>query len=305
MTTAVLVIILITMATNLWPVLPATARADLARLAATPQTVNTKPAPPAQVLDVSVPIQTDATPPNLPTGSYIAVDSASGEVLFAQDAAKRRPIASTTKIMTALVIMSRHDVTDVVTIPALPTYQTGEVRAGLVAGERYTIASLLEALLILSANDAADALAIIDAGSITKFAARMNAKANEWGIKDVRFASPSGLVDTGNYATAEALVKISRLLLTNAYLRQVIGTSSSTITSESGRQIQLNTTNQLLPSGKFYGIKTGYTQAAGECFVGLTRINGHEVITVALGSPDRFGASQALADWITTHWTWQ
>ena len=232
------------------------------------------------------------------------MDVGSGSVLFAQNSSRQLPIASITKMVTALVIMGRHNLTDVVTIPTLPSYNPEDERVGLVPGEQYQITDLLEALLVQSANDAADALAIADSGSIPKFSALMNAKMAEWGITGTRFISPSGLVDTGNYASADALSKIARLLVVNSFLRQIISEQSAIITSASGRIINLETTNQLLSGGNFYGIKTGYTAAAGECFVGLTRINGHEVITVVLGTSNRFGTTTTLANWITRNWQW-
>jgi D-alanyl-D-alanine carboxypeptidase (penicillin-binding protein 5/6) len=132
----------------------------------------------------------------------------------------------------------------------------------------------------------------------------MNAKTAEWGITDTHFTNPTGLQDAGNYASAEALTKIAGLSLASPLTRQTIRQSSATITSGGGRVIPLQTTNKLLDSGKYYGIKTGYTPAAGECFVGLTRIQGHEVITVVLGAGDRFGTTQTLTNWIGRNWQW-
>lgn len=304
MSTVALATILALMLTGLWPSLTPDAKSWLTRKAATPQARATDPLPPAQVLSLSLPVPIDNSAPQLPDGSYLALDAATGTVLYAQGASTRRPIASVTKMVTAMVIMSRHNLDEVITIPELPQYHPDAELIGLIPGERYSIAALLQALLIKSGNDAADALAIADAGSIPKFAARMNALLATWGVTDARFVSPSGLVDTGNYASAEALGKLARLFLTNAYLRQVVATTTGSITSETGRTTIVTNTNQLLPGGNFYGIKTGYTLAAGECFVGLTRINGHEVITIVLGTPDRFGTTQTLANWITTHWTW-
>jgi D-alanyl-D-alanine carboxypeptidase len=244
------------------------------------------------------------TPLHLSTASAIAIDSGTGATLYAQDSTIRRPIASVTKMVTALVILSRHDLTDTITIPTLPNYLPEDEIIGLVPGETYSVQDLLRALLIQSANDSADALAIADAGSIPKFAALMNNKMNEWGIVGTRFVGPSGLIDTGSYATADALSKIARLLLTNTFLRQTVSERSGVITSGSGHTIKLITTNQLLSTGKFYGIKTGYTAGAGECFVGLTRVDGHEVVTVVLGASGRFDTTQSLANWISRNWIW-
>jgi len=155
-----------------------------------------------------------------------------------------------------------------------------------------------------SGNDAADALAIIDASSVPKFAARMNAKMTEWGIADTHFASPSGLQDAGNYTTAAALAKIASLALASPDLAKTVKFINVSFTSSTGRVYNLKTTNDLLASGQFYGIKTGYTLAAGECFVGLTRVNGHEVITVVLGAGSRFEATTTLTNWIGHNYQW-
>jgi len=225
-------------------------------------------------------------------------------VLYSKNAGTHRPIASVTKLVTAIVILSRHSTDEMVTIPTLPEYPLEAETIGLVPGERFKIGDLLEGLLVPSGNDAADALAIIDSGSVPKFSARMNTKMTEWGIDDTHFASPSGLQDIGNYTSAAALAKIAGLAMNSPFLAKTVGLTEVSFTSSSGRPYNLKTTNQLLALGQFYGIKTGYTLAAGECFVGLTRVNGHEVITVVLGADSRFGATTTLTNWIGHNWQW-
>ena len=305
MKTVYLTLILVLQAGGFWEQLAPTQRQTLAAQAVDPAVVQTTaPAPPPLTAMGPWPVQLAANPIRISAASALAVDVASGTILYNQDGNRKLPIASITKLMTALVVLSHHNLTDTITIPDLPAYRPEDERIGLVAGESYQLQDLLRALLIQSANDAADALAIANAGSIAKFAARMNAKLGEWHITGARFVSPSGLVDDGNFATADALTKIARLVLTNSFLRQTVSEATATIKSTAGRTINLQTTNQLLASGNFYGIKTGYTQAAGECFVGLTRIDGHEVVTVVLGASDRFGDSQTLANWISRTWQW-
>jgi D-alanyl-D-alanine carboxypeptidase (penicillin-binding protein 5/6) len=175
---------------------------------------------------------------------------------------------------------------------------------GLQPGETYTVGDLVRAALINSGDDAADALALMDAGSEAKFVSDMNAKMSAWGIAGIHFSNPSGLKDQDNYATAAAVAKIAELALSSSFIRQTVSQQEATITSTSGRTINLSTTDNLLATGQFYGIKTGYTPAAGECFVGLTRIDGHEVVTVVLGAGDRFGATQTLTNWISRNWQW-
>jgi serine-type D-Ala-D-Ala carboxypeptidase (penicillin-binding protein 5/6) len=304
MKTLALAITLVLHTTGLWSHVPNGARASLTA-AATTSTL--KPVPTVVLEEATVgplPIRIATDPLDLDAAGAIAVDTATGTVLYAKDQSTHRPIASVTKLTTALVVMSRHDPAESIKVPALPTYQQADETIGLVPGESYRLGDLVRAALVPSANDAADALAIADAGSIPKFAALMNAKMTQWGISGTRFSSASGLQDKDNYASAEALAKIARLALVNPFIRESVGLTDITFTGSSGRIFNLKTTNQLLATSGFYGIKTGYTPGAGECFVGLTRINGHEVITVVLGSTNRFGATVTLTNWISHNWQW-
>jgi D-alanyl-D-alanine carboxypeptidase (penicillin-binding protein 5/6) len=298
-----LIVTLMLHATGLWNHVPSSTRSTLT--AATSSSGHTASLPVGHDLSANpLAFRVGNQPLHLDAAGAFAIDATTGTVLYSQDPTKHLPIASVTKMITAVVIMSRHSPDETVTIPKLPTYDTAAETIGLIPGENYRLGDLVEAALIPSGNDVADALAIFDAGTITKFAARMNAKMAEWGITDTRFSNPSGLQDSDNYAAAEALAKVAQLALINPFLRDTVSKSQVSFTSATDRTFNLTTTNQLLATGKFYGIKTGYTPAAGECFVGLTRINGHEVITVVLGANDRFGTTQTLANWIERNWEW-
>jgi D-alanyl-D-alanine carboxypeptidase (penicillin-binding protein 5/6) len=287
--------------TGMWQRIPPTAKSTItaadtgAAFATLPVRVTTPQA---------LPVQTSNAPLTLQADSAYAIDTATGTVLYSQNAAAPHAIASITKLVTTLVILSEHKTTQSVRIPNLPTYQTADQTMGLKTGETYQLGDSVQAVLVYSADDGADALALSDSGSIPKFAAKMNAKMTEWGITDTHFSNPSGLIDTGNYASAEAVGKIAGLAIQNPFIRQVVAESSAVFTSADGRTFNLPTTDDLLASGQFYGIKTGYTQTAGECFVGLTRIQGHDVITVVLDANDRFGATLTLTNWIGQNWQW-
>ncbi len=306
MKTLALIITLALHATGLWGYLSPHTRANITSTATTGDPIapaKPAPAPPATALP-ALPIRTTTNTLGLSATSAFAVDSDTGTVLFAQNAATRLPLASITKLVTTLVVLSRHNPKDLVKIPHLPDYAQEDELIGLIQGETYTVGDLVHGALINSGNDAADALALYDSGSTTKFAAAMNAKMNEWGITNTHFSNPSGLQDTGNYTSAEALAKIAQLALASPFIRQTVAQSTATITSTAGRSLNLVTTDDLLASGQFYGIKTGYTLAAGECFVGVTRIAGHEVVTVVLNATDRFGVTQDLTNWIGLNWQW-
>jgi D-alanyl-D-alanine carboxypeptidase (penicillin-binding protein 5/6) len=253
----------------------------------------------------AIPVKTGQTTPQLSAAGAYAVDLASGVPLYAFHADTQRPIASVTKLATALVIAQQYNPTDIITVPRLPTYQSADSIVGLKAGERLSVHDLLAALLINSGDDAADTLGIATSGSTAAFATHMNHLMSTWGIAGAHFSNPSGLVDSGNGASAQAVAQIAALALHNPTIKQLVDTPALTIHDTAGQAFQLATTDELLQSGQFQGIKTGYTPAAGDCFVGLTTIQGHAVITVVLDSGDRFGDSQRLADWIDQTYRWQ
>ena len=243
--------------------------------------------------------------PALGAKASLAIDVATGRVLYEHGADDQRPIASITKLATVLVIIRHHSLDETVTVPTLPAYQPDDAIMGLKAGEQFTVRELLTACLIKSANDAADALAIWDAGSSTKFADKMNAETASWGLTGMHFSNPSGLVDANNYATARSLARLARLDLTNPTVKTLVNTRAATITDRAGDSFSLRTTNDLLNDERFHGIKTGYTEAAGQSVVSLATINGHDVITVVLGSPDRFGETATLVNYLQGAYTWQ
>jgi D-alanyl-D-alanine carboxypeptidase (penicillin-binding protein 5/6) len=310
MRSAALLMVLVLHVTGVWNHVSATTQASLiAHATAAPSTIlaagNVDSTPVPNFIPSPLPLRlSDSTPPSFSAASVVAIDRATGTVLFAKDAGVTRPIASVTKMVTALVIMSRHKLTETITVPNLPAYPVEAETLGLTPGDTYPLENMLEAALVPSANDAADSLAIMDAGSVTKFAARMNLKMTEWGIQGTHFSSASGLEDTNNYASAFALAKIATLVLQNPDLARIVSYQNVSFSSGNGRNFNLKSTNELLASGGFYGIKTGYTQAAGECFVGLTRINGHDVVTVVLGANNRFTATTDVRNWINRAYHW-
>ncbi|MEO7617366.1 MAG: serine hydrolase [Candidatus Saccharibacteria bacterium] len=253
---------------------------------------------------INLPIKQSNAEFDLDTKSVLAVDAVTMLPLFAKNAEAKVPIASITKAITALTILQRHSLDEVVTIKKLPIYAPEDDTMGLIEGDTFTVRQLVQAAMIKSANDAADALALWDAGTIPKFTTRMNTAVAGWGITSSHFASPSGLQDTNNYATASDLARIGKLILTNSFIKTTVGTAHIGITSGQNHQFELNNTNILLENGRLYGIKTGYTVASGECLLGITTIHDHSVITVILGSNDRFGDTVRLINWIGSSYQW-
>lgn len=241
---------------------------------------------------------------NLTATSALVIDRSTGQTLYAKDPTKQLPIASITKLFTILVILRDHSLDEVVTVPPLPTYQPGAVLLAAPTGSKFTVEDLVKAALIPSDNDAADILAIHDAGTPAAFTAKMNQLMADWGIEDLHFTNTNGLIDSGNYATAQSLSQAGRLLLTSQTAKALVQTQAATIKDQSGRTYSLATTNELLKEPGFYGIKTGYTPQAGQCLVALAQVHGHDIISVLLGSQDRFGETKRLVDATSQGYTW-
>ncbi len=251
-----------------------------------------------------VPIAQNASQPSVYAASVYVVDATTGTVLYQKNAEVARPIASLTKMMTILTILKEHNPDEQVTIPQLEPYKQGDALAGLVPGDKFKLKDLVAAALIPSDNDAADTLAIHDSGTKEKFYGKMNTIAKEWGMTDATFASASGLQDAGNLASAKNMATIARLGLKNKLFSELTSTKTMKVTSEQGKVYTLETTNDLLDGVKVFGVKTGYTPIAGECLVTLSKINGHDIITVVLASPDRFGETTRILDWVTANYSW-
>lgn len=234
----------------------------------------------------------------------LAIDVGSGTVMFSKDAGKARPIASIVKLATATMIVRTHKLDEVVTIGKLPAYSVAAVKLNLREGQKFTVGQLLAASLIPSANDAADALAIYDSGSVEKFLGKEKSLFEFWGIKDISLADANGL-SADSQASPAALAKLAELALTNPEIRKLVDQPKAIVKDISGTTYPVISTNQLLFDPLYNGIKTGYTEAAGQSVVSLVEINGHNVITVILDSPDRFGETRKLVSHLKANWSWQ
>lgn len=262
--------------------------------------------PPAQISYSVRPIQkAGSTKPNIAASSALAYDIDSGVMLLQKDIDSKRPIASINKLMTALVIMEGHKPNEVVTVKDLPELGLYDQKIGIKNGEEFELIELLKATLIQSANDAANALAIHDSGSIDNFSRKMNQKAKDWGLENSKYSNANGLEGGDDYSSAHDVLTLANLLYTNKTFEQIVATRSDTITNLSGKSYPITTTNKILGQNGISGIKTGYTLKAGECLVTVTKRNGHSVITVVLDSPDRFQESKNMIDWSFNNYIWQ
>ncbi len=226
------------------------------------------------------------TAPEVRAPSAVLADLDTGQVLWAKEADQRRPVASLTKLMTALLVLESESPSDVVTVSpdaAPPGRTPGVSELGLQAGERISVEDLLYALLLQSSNDAAVALAESVSGSAEPFVAAMNARARRLGLRHTRFASPNGLDDTG-YSSARDLAVLARADFDHPLFGTIAGTEFRTIPAPLGKPRVVQNRNVLLwlyPGA--LGGKTGYTSAAGFCLVAAAERDGVRLVAVVLG----------------------
>jgi serine-type D-Ala-D-Ala carboxypeptidase (penicillin-binding protein 5/6) len=222
--------------------------------------------------------------PSIGAPAAIVVDAQTGEVLWARHPHARRPIASTTKLMTAYITLARTGPSEV--FPA-PAYGGGaaESTLGLRPGERMSVGDLLKALMLPSANDAAYDLAVNVGGSRARFVRMMNAHARELGLDDTHYSTPVGLDSPGNYSSASDLARLAGRLLRNGLIARIVNLPSARLRTGSHARTVVNR-NDLVARYHFVdGIKTGHTAGAGFVLVGAAHGNGAHVISVVLGTP--------------------
>jgi D-alanyl-D-alanine carboxypeptidase (penicillin-binding protein 5/6) len=254
-------------------------RAAPALVAISPSPVPTSPVRPR-------PAPVVVRPPAVKAPAAILVDLGSGRVLFAKEPDLRRPIASLAKIMTALLVLRRTNLDDEV-IVSRKAAKTPPTTIGLQAGEEIQVQSLLYGLLLHSGNDAAVALAEHVSGSVRAFVQLMNDEAAALGLADTHYASPNGLSDRG-YSTVRDLAKLTRIALADPTFTQIVSSEQHWIPGPPGQMHRLRNLNLLLGAypGTF-GVKTGYTHAAGDCVVGVARRGGQALLAIELGDdPD-------------------
>ena len=259
-----------------------------------------------EALDAATPVTdtTLPTPPNTGASSAVLLDITGDRFLLLQNADERRPMASTTKIMTALVVLEKSGLDEIVTVPPEAVGVEGS-SIYLFAGEKITVRTLLYALLLSSANDAAVALACHTAGSITDFAAMMNTRAGEMGLTDTHFTNPHGLHDEAHYTTARELALIAKEALQNEMLAEIVATrrySAPQLGDEGGTRLFLNH-NRLLKSYEgAVGVKTGFTKKSGRCLVSAARRDGLLLLAVTLNDGGDWQDHKMLYDWGFAHY---
>jgi D-alanyl-D-alanine carboxypeptidase len=236
-----------------------------------------------------------AAPPTVGLAAYVVADGHDGRVLAQRNADEPRAIASITKMMTAYLALQAGALTRTYTVPVAAT-RIGESTAGLHAGHRVTGRDLLEGLLVPSANDAAETLAIGIDGSESAFVDRMNRTARRLGMRDTVYRAPYGLDTAGQHSTAADQLILARLLMRDGRVRSIAKLRSAVIDG-----LRLRSSNTLLGNyAGLDGVKTGHTGQAGWCLAASAKRGGRRIFVVGLGAADEASRNREISrllDW--------
>jgi D-alanyl-D-alanine carboxypeptidase (penicillin-binding protein 5/6) len=235
--------------------------------------------------------------------AMFVIDVDSAVPIYSKNEHQRLSPASTTKIMTAVVALEEYNLNDVITVPQA-TFSGSLMR--LTPGDRVTVKNLLYGLLVNSGNDAADTLAYAYPSGYPGFIQRMNDRATELGLRDTHFSNPSGLPAENHYMSAWDLGQLAAYAMRNDVFRKIVSTKETTVYAQNGPRYILKSTNKLLQEVPgLDGVKTGYTEEAGEVLVSSVERKKHRIVTVVLKSTDRFGETRNLIDWVYGNFEWQ
>jgi len=251
------------------------------------------------------PISKGFPTPDTTARSVLILDLASGKSLFEKEPDQKLPIASTTKIMTALLANSYFKQNAILTVNDGASIIGSKV--GFNKGESLTFRSLLYGLLLNSGNDAAYVIAENYPGGILGFVSAMNKKVIELDLKNTHFENPAGLDSPNHFSSARDLSKITEHALQDYQLARIFATKDTEITSiDKKYTYKLHNLNKLLASVVgVLGVKTGYSENAKENLVTLVDREDHKILLVVLGSDDRFGETTGLIDWAYSNFAWQ
>lgn len=238
----------------------------------------------------------DVKLPVLDSRYICVIDYESGRVLFEKDSDKIVPMASTTKIMTAIVALENSDLKYVAAVSKRAA-SVGGSTVGLKYGQKVTMEELLYGLMLRSGNDCAIAIAENVSGSVEKFTALMDSKAFDIGAFSTHFSTPHGLDADGHYTTAYDLALITRYAMGNDVFARIVGTRNVTLDGADGKRSFYNINRILGMVEGADGVKTGYTGKAGKCLVSSAYKDGRRVICVILNSTDRWNDSKALLEY--------
>ena len=229
--------------------------------------------------------------PTINSRAAIVYDRNSGTILYGKNENEKRKMASTTKIMTCIVVLENSDLDTIVTVSSKAA-GTGGSRLGLHTNDKISVTNLLYGLMLCSGNDAAVALAEHVGGSVQGFADLMNKKALELGLSSTHFVTPHGLDNDDHYTTAYELAIITNYALENETFRKFVGTKSISITINNYSKTLTNTNELLGYLDGVYGVKTGFTNGANRCLVTAVKRNNMDLICIVLGADTKKNRTQ-------------
>ena len=240
----------------------------------------------------------DGRPPLISAAAAIVLDADSGQVLHEVNADQSRAVASTQKLLTALIIAESGNLGGRVVVEPVDTLAEPS-KLYLKSGEVYERGQLLQILLVKSMNDVARCLARDNAGSIEAFAAKMNAKARALGMTNSHFVNPNGLPVPGQYSSARDMARVAMAAYRNGTIRSIVRLKTLDFRYADGHVKTFTNTNQVLKNFPLCnGMKTGYTEAAGHCLISSATHNGRDIISVVLGDSKKIWAdSYKLLSW--------
>lgn len=230
--------------------------------------------------------------------SAVLMDKTTGTLMFSLNPYLKRGMASTTKIMTAVVVLENADLKREYTVNEKSALTEGS-SLGLKKGDKITIGNLLYGLMLVSGNDAANALAYAVCGNMKDFVVLMNKKAAQLGMKDTHFTNPSGLPDKKHYSTAYDMAVLARCALSDSRFVKICSSKSAVIKfSVPEKRVEVYNHNRLLSAySGCIGLKTGYTERAGRCLVSAANREGAVLIAVTLGDPDDWSDHEKMLDY--------
>lgn len=241
--------------------------------------------------------------PQISARSAIVIDAQTGIVLYEKNPHLRHLPASLTKLATALTVLEACPKDQVVTVNFVESQQN---QMGLSLGDTLTVESLLYGLLVASANDAAYALADSCALTTNQFIEEINQLARRLGMENSHFTNPAGFDDSAHFVTASDLARLAKAAVANPLIAKIVATKSVVVNDVTGiKTYHLENTNQLLGEvSGIEGIKTGLTEGSLQDLAAKTKRNANSIITIVLGSQDRFGETRELIEWTFANYQW-
>ena len=244
----------------------------------------------------SLSVSAEAPPQTVSSHAVVLYEPQSGRVLYEKDADTPRPMASTTKLMTALIVAEHLPADSAVTVPAAAVLVEGSAM-GLRGGDVLTVRDLLAGLLLSSGNDAANALALLVSGSLPAFAALMNDKAAELGMTNTVFVTPSGLDEGDHHSTARDMARLGAAVLQVPLLAELCASKTETVPIN-GSAVSLRNHNRLLHLYEdAVGLKTGFTKKSGKCLVSAATRDGVTLVVASLNGGDYWNDHMALYEY--------